>query len=60
MPIKRKNWTKIGALVGYVGVILFMLGWINSLTGVLDPQKYFLLTIVLLFAMFVYFQFLKD
>jgi len=56
----KKNWTKLGAMIAFVALIVMMLFSIYNLTGIDMALKYFALTIVLLLAMFIYFEFLKE
>jgi TRAP-type C4-dicarboxylate transport system permease small subunit len=56
----KKNWTKLGAMIGFVALIIMMLFSIYAITGIDMSLKYFALTIVLLLAMFIYFEFLKE
>ena len=56
----KKNWTKLGTMIGFVALIVSMLFSIYAITGTDMALKYFALTIVLLLAMFVYFEFLKE
>ncbi len=56
----KKNWTKLGAMIGFVALIVMMLFSIYAITGIDMALKYFALTIVLLLALFVYFEFLKE
>lgn len=56
----KKNWEKIGAMIGFVAFVSGLLLSIYSLVGVDSASKYFAMNIVLFFAMFVYFEYFKE
>lgn len=56
----KRNWTKLGTMIGFVAFIAWSLQAIYSLTDIESALKYFALILVLLFAVFVYFEFLKE
>lgn len=56
----KKNWAKIGALLTFLGIIVGLLVAVISLAGQDEALKYFGITIVLFFSMFVYFEWIKE
>ena len=59
----EKNWTKIAALITFLGLISGLLFGIYTLPTsptFTEAAKYFALTLVLLLGLFIYFQFLKE
>jgi cell division protein FtsX len=56
----RRDYTKIGALIGLLGVVVASLFGIHSLSGLDEAQKFFGYTLVLLFLIFVYFEYFKE
>jgi len=60
---QQKDWTKIGTQIAFVTLIFGMVAYVNSIALTLtfdDAEKYFLITLVLLFGIFVYFQYIKE
>lgn len=55
----RKNWTKLGAMITFLALIIGMLLTIGFQISD-KTDKYFALSMVFLFGFFVYFEFLKE
>ncbi len=58
--VTKRDYAKIGALLTLVGVVIGSIFGINNLSGFDEAQKFFGYTVVLLFALFVYFEFFKE
>ena len=56
----KKNWAKLGTMIAFVALIVSMLFSIYSITELDLALKYFAYTVVLLLALFIYFEFLKE
>jgi hypothetical protein len=55
----RQNWEKIGATIGFLGLLVGLFFSINQLV-LNDTQRYFGFTLVLLLAIFGYFNWFKE
>ena len=55
----RKDWGKLGAGFGFVGIIVALLG-IIAFIDVNESTKYFLVTCDLLLGLFVYFYYFDE
>lgn len=59
----KKNWNKIGAMIGFIALVCFLLQWISSIPiseNFSEATKYFAYTLVFFLAFFIYFEFLKE
>jgi phosphatidylglycerophosphate synthase len=58
--LPKKNWGKLAAMLTFLGIIVAMLFGIYAIPNIDNSLRYFAITLVLLFAIFVYFEFLKE
>ncbi|MGA2573271.1 MAG: hypothetical protein ABSF36_03555 [Candidatus Methanomethylicaceae archaeon] len=56
----EKNWTKIGVMIALLSFIVATILGVAALSNFDISLKYFTINIVLLFGVFVYFEYLKD
>jgi len=60
---KKINWGKAGVLLTFIIAVCTLFGTILLMpisTDFTEAQKYFVLSLVIFLAFFVYFQFFKD
>lgn len=55
----RKDWGKLGAGFGFIGIIIALLGIITFI-DVDESTRYFLVTCDMLLGLFVYFYYFDD
>ena len=55
----RKDWGKLGAGFGFVGIIVALLG-IIAFINVDEPTRYFLVSCDLILAVIIYFEYFTE